>query len=392
MKPTLILLVLLSSSFGYGQKVPVSQKQQPASGQLITIDVHSAYQHRTTAPPLSDLVEDIEFIPLETTDNCLLDGNLADIVVTAENILVFDYNLGYRFNRKGKFINRIGKRGQGPEELIKPMSMEVDTTNKCVYFIDRPYLVMYDYNGKYLSRIKIDLFTHKALLYGDQQFAIQNRGYDYGKPGDRYGIYFFSGKEGKFVARMACEHMQKRIPLSMSAPFPYLFNNEVYVKDVWSDTIYRVKTPLDLEAYAVVNRGKLTARTTDDTSLYTGKTTPNDQLVIEIYRIMETSRFMFFATNKGTICHDKVKKVTSFAEWTESGINHTDDLYGGPGIKPLPDCVSGNSIQTYRHTADILGNTTKNHRITGSQFAHYQQMVNKLDPEDNPVIMILRLH
>ena len=73
----------------YGQKVPVMKKF--ASGKEYKIDLYTAYQNRAPILQTGQFAEDIEFIPLETTDDCLLGDFLTNIVVTKENIIVFDY-------------------------------------------------------------------------------------------------------------------------------------------------------------------------------------------------------------------------------------------------------------------------------------------------------------
>ena len=72
---------------------------------------------------LSDIVEDVEYVKLETTDDCLLAGT-ARVFITNDDIYTLnnysDYKL-LRFDRKtGKFISQIGSIGQGPKEMIKP--------------------------------------------------------------------------------------------------------------------------------------------------------------------------------------------------------------------------------------------------------------------------------
>ena len=72
---------------------------------------------------LSDIVEDVEYVKLETTDDCLLAGT-ARVFITNDDIYTLnnysDYKL-LRFDRKtGKFISQIGSIGQGPKEMINP--------------------------------------------------------------------------------------------------------------------------------------------------------------------------------------------------------------------------------------------------------------------------------
>lgn len=78
MKNLLSILFLLMSVFMYGQKVPVMKKF--ASGKEYKIDLYTAYQNRAPILQTGQFAEDIEFIPLETTDDCLLGDFLTNIV------------------------------------------------------------------------------------------------------------------------------------------------------------------------------------------------------------------------------------------------------------------------------------------------------------------------
>ena len=138
MKTKLFILSVCLPIFAFAQKVPTMQKE--AIGIEHHIDVYTAIQNKQQALTLSDFAEDIEFIPLETNDECLLDEDIMNVVVTRQDIIVYDLNACYRFNRQGKFMNRIGTQGNGPGEYVKSLYITVDTLNQWVY--------MGDYNQK----------------------------------------------------------------------------------------------------------------------------------------------------------------------------------------------------------------------------------------------------
>ena len=134
----------------YGQKIPVMQKK--IVGNEHRIDVYTATQNKADVLNVSQIAEDIEFLPLETTDECLLGDNIMNIVATSKDIIIFDYEACYRFDRKGKFKNKIGVKGNGPGEYVKPMYVTVDTLNKWVYMGDYMVkrFVKYDFEGKHV--------------------------------------------------------------------------------------------------------------------------------------------------------------------------------------------------------------------------------------------------
>lgn len=66
---------------------------------------------------VSEYASSIEYIPLETTDDCLI-GDEFSLIVASQDIFVHHFleKKIYRFDKSGKFLNFIGKRGQGPGE------------------------------------------------------------------------------------------------------------------------------------------------------------------------------------------------------------------------------------------------------------------------------------
>lgn len=62
----------------------------------------------------------MEIVSLEVTDESLI-GEITKMKVTDSDIWVKHYkdNHVLRFSRSGKFLNKVGKVGQGPEEYIR---------------------------------------------------------------------------------------------------------------------------------------------------------------------------------------------------------------------------------------------------------------------------------
>ena len=83
----------------------------------ITLNLAKAITQSPKTVMLSELASDVRYFPLETTDNCLL-GNECSIVYAGNSIIAGDAQTRslYRFDKNGKFMNKIGQHGQGPEE------------------------------------------------------------------------------------------------------------------------------------------------------------------------------------------------------------------------------------------------------------------------------------
>ena len=119
-----IILVLFSSCSGKQTTQQVQDENKQLEKSFYTIDLSKDFSGSDNQTLLlSDIVEDVEYVKLETTDDCLLAGT-ARVFITNDDIYTLnnysDYKL-LRFDRKtGKFISQIGSIGQGPKEMINP--------------------------------------------------------------------------------------------------------------------------------------------------------------------------------------------------------------------------------------------------------------------------------
>ncbi len=287
----LILLFALMSTVCFGQKVPTCVKH-PGKAQL-EIDLYPAYQKRDSYP-LSKIAESLDYIPLETTENNLLGEYLQTICLTSEGIFAFDYAQGvYRFTHDGKFINKIGRVGRGPSECVKPIGMVLDSISKFIILLDHDKLVKYDYDGKFIKNYKLNFGANEILLAKDRKLLLNDMFYNYQKTSDRFSVHFFSLETGKTISKFACEKRDK-IPFSICHPIMYNNDGQTFIKDYWSDTIYKVIDPFNLETYAIINTGRFKHRDIDDRSVITGKINPEDTWIVDITNISETDRFFFY--------------------------------------------------------------------------------------------------
>lgn len=121
---------------------------------VATIDVAGAME-KPTELKLSELGSAVRYIPLETTDSCLI-GRNPNILLTDNHIVVFAERNCLAFNKAdGKFIAKIGHVGEDPEaySYSAPIYNEEDGL---LYFRRVPNLLQkYDLLGKYCGKVEI---------------------------------------------------------------------------------------------------------------------------------------------------------------------------------------------------------------------------------------------
>lgn len=116
---------------------------------------------------LSDIVDSIEYIPLEFTPACPIDKKILPIL-TKDYIIVFTNRI-YLFSRTGKFIREIGGLGKGPKEYGSHLligASDVDISNQIIYV--KAYgsnrVQKYDFNGNHLGSIPINSESSKVTV------------------------------------------------------------------------------------------------------------------------------------------------------------------------------------------------------------------------------------
>lgn len=126
-----------------------------------------------TQLPLSDAVQKVDIVPLETTDESLI-NDLTFVEISDKFIFIYQLKNSeiLRFARDGKFLNKIGKKGQGPGEYTYIDGLQIDESKSEVYAITTANgVLVYDFEGTF----KRQIIDHSSL---EKSFSsITNRQY-----------------------------------------------------------------------------------------------------------------------------------------------------------------------------------------------------------------------
>ncbi|MDD4822305.1 MAG: 6-bladed beta-propeller [Bacteroidales bacterium] len=165
-----ILLLLCPLLFACGGKKVADPANTDSQNGLVTFHLN--------APPskvepllLSELADSVSYVALETTKETLTKdavqyGDRYYTIINEERLLCFDKN--------GKFLHQIGRKGQGPEEYpwMDCYSFKVDPTNNWVYITsDESYTKVYNEEGRYVKTLTgemwlfIPCFIYNSLAY-----------------------------------------------------------------------------------------------------------------------------------------------------------------------------------------------------------------------------------
>lgn len=166
-----------------GNKAKESVAEEAESERLPLIDLANHLDLPDTRLKLSDAASSVDIVPLEVTDVSMI-ASIEQIFVTDQSIFVHhnrDQRV-FRFSRSGKFLNTIGKVGQGPEEYIRLYSFFLDETNEEVYvFPTMGRVQVYKYDGSYVRSYSdmnpeaiFKMFSPQIFRYGSEIFFQQS--------------------------------------------------------------------------------------------------------------------------------------------------------------------------------------------------------------------------
>lgn len=146
----------------------------------------------TSALNASDILSDLEYIKLETSDSCLLDKGsvfFADkqyiFAIARRQILLFD-------RKDGRFIRSISKAGQAPDEYSRvARMMPINEKEKKISAYNKDGIIQYSYQGETLSLIKKpeDIFLSEIVeikpgLFAGYSFNTKNKLYLFSPSGE----------------------------------------------------------------------------------------------------------------------------------------------------------------------------------------------------------------
>ena len=140
-------------------------QNQPSARHLWVADVREAIRTETPVS-LKEDVASVSYVPLETTDSCLI-SNVSNLVMDDEFIFVENGKTQqiFQFTREGKYVRQLGRAGNGPGEYAPYAieSMTLDSSRREIYLNARQLPAwVYSYDGTFLRR---DTLVSQAVGY-----------------------------------------------------------------------------------------------------------------------------------------------------------------------------------------------------------------------------------
>lgn len=153
-------------------------------------------------------VDSIEYVHLETNDSCLI-RSITDMAVSNNRLFVFDepQQTIWVFDCEGRFVNKICKKGNGPDEYSQIYQFEYDQRNNQIVILSswQRKLLFYTPEGDYLKTIDLNLKMTDFKICPQGGFILSNAGIDK----TTAGIYYVNaqGQEEKLLVGRQSNHL-----------------------------------------------------------------------------------------------------------------------------------------------------------------------------------------
>lgn len=375
--PVLVLLVGMTGCGG-GNK--------PLADDFITVDVNADYPEKELI--LQDFM-DVEYIPLETTDEFITQGVVQDV---GKNFLVVkNWRSGdiFIFDRTtGKGLRKINRLGQSGEEYSQLSAIVSDEDNQEMFVVDYPArnILVYDLEGNFKRSFKFaDTSYYNDLFNYDSDHLIGYKSYLPSVETEQAGHILISKKDGSIVREIPIPFKEIETPvfikgeLSVTPPF-YL---TMPWQDHWvlmrpsSDTIYRYLPPAGLRPFIV--------RTP---SIHT-----MEPAVFLFATPLHTDRYEFMQTMKKEVDLTTMKgfPTTDLVYDTEEKALYQCTVYNGDFSNPEEIALGSKAVSPEIAVSEVLNAPDLVEAYEkGKLKGRLKEIAATLNEESNPVIMLIK--
>lgn len=329
---------------------------------------------------LSELADSVWYVPLETTDKLLL-GNVLNegyCKYVGNQFYIYDgqQNAIYVFSSDGKFKNKIGKKGQGADEISQ--FLDFTTDEELVYVADfGNRLHRFKNDGTNLGNTKLPKQAYKLMSVRKNELACFISDNQFDNTDDAYS-WLMVNSEGDFVSYRKTPSI--RVPDKGNTSNHYVlhdFSTEFpsAYKEAYNDTLYYFTSSGNVCAYGFINLGIHKAD-----PLLSFDELIKQKHAMRLAKIYDTP---YYIIGRGTcIC---IKNEQKWFVWnkntgdffhlndSEEKSNITNDL-GGPDFKPFC-CAYPNLLIGIVDPIDCSDIFMKQYNIT---------------PDDNPVLVMVK--
>lgn len=349
----------------------------------VVINLAKAISESPKEIMLNELASDIRYVPLETTDDCLMNNEFYIMQYTGEDIITSGI---FHFDKNGKFLNKIGSKGQGPEEYLQGLFAFGDWKNKLLYVQNWTTLTCYGFDGTFVRSVPTPQLNMGAAGLFDENHILYSNDIYYADKANPIQLYMVDSQNGKTVSKWRghLEENKKYGMILTSRDFMYNYDNSLFYKPALENVIFKILSPKKRQlVYKFDCSGK-------DIDVSADEVDPKKRFqFLSVYWAKETAQYLFVNYGMKNISrleiYDKEKK-------TFTNVTIKDNLAGGYDIHPAWTSDDNHLLMVY-YAGGLLQDKEKRYStgLLPERKKELDELLKNIKEDDNPVVILVTL-
>ena len=349
----------------------------------VVINLAKAISESPKEIMLNELASDIRYVPLETTDDCLMNNEFYIMQYTGEDIITSGI---FHFDKNGKFLNKIGSKGQGPEEYLQGLFAFGDWKNKLLYVQNWTTLTCYGFDGTFVRSVPTPQLNMGAAGLFDENHILYSNDIYYADKANPIQLYMVDSQNGKTVSKWRghLEENKKYGMILTSRDFMYNYDNSLFYKPALENVIFKILSPKKRQlVYKFDCSGK-------DIDVSADEVDPKKRFqFLSVYWAKETAQYLFVNYGMKNISrlgiYDKEKK-------TFTNVTIKDNLGGGYDIHPAWTSDDNHLLMVY-YAGGLLQDKEKRYStgLLPERKKELDELLKNIKEDDNPVVILVTL-
>jgi hypothetical protein len=345
---------------------------------------------------LSEVAEDIDYIPLDTNDSCIA-GRILDLRITDGSFYISTNNIVLRFDKFGKYISKLNKFGRGPEEYDGLGNFDVSQDNKLLAIRARKSIVIYKIipaGFTFFTRLAFSEMPNVISFTGaDNNLLLMFANTTGTNPYSKILISLSGDTLSKYINNLRYILKDGWVTLSLWENLFYRYNNNLFIKDLQNDTLFRLGEGNRLIPGVIFNSKD--KGVTPNVRAEGRYFSDHGLEFMQVQNIMESNSFLFFSLtyihNGGLFAINKSTNVKYSISMKEGLV---DDIAGGVNFKPR--FGSNGIFYSWMDAFEIKQNFNKI-RLSSTAIKDplkksiVTDLMDKLAEESNPVIIRVKM-
>lgn len=315
----------------------------------------------------SDIFDSIHFVRLETRDDALI-GNIDKVIIADDKFAVLDGSkakMVFIFDNKGKFMNRVGSVGGGPEEYKRPDDIVYDKYKDeiLVWGSDDQAIFRFKTDGKFVGKINTKLWGHSIAVLDTNTYLLNLESRSQRRSGPNAYNFLIFNEKGDIIKQFFpfIEDMER---LATISTFTH-YQDEVIFTQQFNNTVFTVnKDEMKAKYYFDFHEHNIPVSLLDNVTYKELLKIIADNDYAFLVRCMETSSHVVFQyVYRGIIFDGYYSKTAKTLKTSTYYINDMYAVYSGKRFVYNDNndlLISFVEPQSFKFSQNIIKNIDKN--------------------------------